>query len=75
MAASGQSATKIAHSVAEAAEIAGVSPNTIRVAINDKTYPYPLIARRVGAKGGKLLIEHDELVAWLKAHPAEAVAS
>lgn len=65
-------ATPLAYTVNEAARVCGVSPSLIRAAINDASYPYPLIARRIGAKGGAVRIEAGELQAWLKAHPEGA---
>lgn len=62
-------ATPLAYTVTEAAKAVGVSPSLIRAAINDPSYPYPLNARRMGAKGGAVRIEDDELRAWVKAHP------
>lgn len=61
--------TPLAYTIAEAAHACGVSPSLIRAAINDPAYPYPLNARRIGAKGGAVRIEADELKSWLKAHP------
>lgn len=62
--------TKIAYTIDEAAQVSGLSPDTIRRAIRSKDHP--LVARRSGVSkttgdpAGKHLILHDDLVAWLE---------
>lgn len=60
---------RIAYSVSESAEVAGVSRDTIRRAINstDGNGEIPhLPARRVGTR---LIVLADDLTAWLQALP------
>jgi len=58
---------KLSYSVAEAAEVTGVSPDTIKRAIRARH----LKARRSavdanGVPAGKYLIFHADLIAWLE---------
>lgn len=64
-----EAGVKIAYTVAEAAEMVGLSPATIKRAIRAEKNPLP--AKRSGedAKGipaGRYLILHDDLVSWVE---------
>lgn len=59
------SAPKLGYSIDEAAQLSGVSSDTIRKAIHSSEGT-ALRAKKVGRK---YLITHDQLTAWLSALP------
>ncbi len=61
--------------IPQAVEYTGMSSTTIRAAINNKAYPYPLNARRPGAGGKVIRIKRAELDAWMDAHGDGATAT
>lgn len=63
------SQARVAYSVTEAAHAVGLSRTVISRAINDPTYPHPLVAVRMGPKGGAVRVMHDELMRWVSSHP------
>lgn len=57
---------KLSYSVAEAAKVTGVSPDTIKRAIRaDLLKAKRSTIDKHGVPGGKYLILHGDLVAWL----------
>ncbi len=59
---------KLAYSLKEASAVTGVSVDELRRCIH-ATDGSALYAKRIGARGGRYLIEHNELVRWLAALP------